>query len=427
MSRRPPSPVVAARFIAGRPGAPLATMAMASALLALAPGLSAQSAQDAPSGLQRSEIATRTSMGKVSGSRLAKYTVFGAAAGAGLAMGYWAVSERGQRGSNCEPLDCALPYLTITGAIAGLFLARELETQRIALTPREGNTVEFSTLAAPLLSPPNWAETADSLLVVASDSGVQVLNTQLAKPAATARRAAGLRAIRQVALLPSRAAIVLGTGTALFETPLLAGPARRVSDGAVSALASNGSAVLSASGTTLRLMRDGQNAVTDTLVTSQPVNSLIWDARASHWWATTDSSLTAITVTEQGLRSGDALSIPPGARRVAVGSNYLAIALGDAGLLVYPRASMSASRDGGVMTPLRMVGEPRFVFDVEFLGDTLYAAGGVDGVYRIELTPEPRIIDSSRQFPFATLVRNLNGKMWVGDRGRQEMIRVEQK
>jgi len=427
MPRPLPSAVVARPSIVDARLAPLATLAMASALLALSPGVSAISAQEAPAGLQRAEIATRTSMGRVSGARLAKYTVLGATAGAGLAMGYWAVSERGQRGNACQPIDCALPYLTITGALAGLFLARELEAQRIALTPREGNSVEFGLLAAPLLAPPNWAEVNDSLVVVANDSGVQVINVATAKPTPTARRAAGLRAIRQVALLPSRSAIVLGTGTALFETPLIAGPARRVSDGAVAALASNGSAVLSASGTTLRLMRDGQNAVSDTLTMPQPVNSLAWDARANHWWATSDSSLTAITASEQGLRRGDALSIPPGARRVAVGSNYLAIALGDAGMLVYPRASLSATQGGGIITPLRMVGEPRFVFDVEFLGDTLYAAGGVDGVYRIELSPEPRIIDSSRQFPFATLVRNLNGRMWVGDRGRQEMIRVEQK
>ncbi|MBL0937348.1 MAG: hypothetical protein IBJ03_00525 [Gemmatimonadaceae bacterium] len=380
-----------------------------------------------PAGMQRAEVVTRTTMGRVNGSRLIKYTTLGAAGGAGMAMGYWALSDQGMRGNSCEPLNCALPYLTITGALAGLFLARELEAQRIALTPREGAIAKFATTEIALITPPTWVEANDSLLFVAGDSGVQVISSRNAKPSAVARRAAGLRAVRQVVLVPERNVLSIGTATALWETPVMTGAARRVGDGGISALASNARSVLSASGDMVRLQRgiEGESAITDSLRVGATVGAAAWDARDQHWWVATDSSLIRVTQSASGLTLGAKLSIPAGARGLTIGANYVVVVLGDAGIVAFPRASLSSADAGGVISPLRLVGEPRFAFDADFLGDTLYVAGGVDGVFRVALSPDARIIDSSRQFPFATLIRNQGGQIWVGDRGRQEMVRID--
>lgn len=379
------------------------------------------------SGMQRADIATRASMRRPSSSRLVKYTVVGAGSGAALAMGYWAMSEKGMRGSNCKPLECALPFLSISGAVAGLFLAHELEAQRIATSPREGAIARFSTTEAALPAPPTWVEVNDSLVVVATDSGVQVISTAGTKPVISARRAAGLRAIRQVAMVPGREVLTIGTASALWETPYLAGPARRIGDGAVSALAASDRAVLSAQGALLQLQRgvDENTSITDTLRLNGAVGAVAWDAREEQWLAATDSSLTRVQVGARGLQATSSTPIPSGARGMAIGANYIAIVLGDAGIVAFSREMLQRAQEGGVVSPMRMVGEPRFAFDAAFAGDTLYVAGGVDGLFRMELSPQPRLLNSSRQFPFVTLVRNQNGTIWVGDRGKESMVRID--
>ena len=109
---------------------------------------------------------------------------------------------------------------------------------------------------------------------------------------------------------------------------------------------------------------------------------------------------------------------------MTLSATHVAVALGEAGLMAWPRASLTSAQQGGVIAPLRLAGEPRFVFDADFAGDVLYVAGGVDGLFRVAIEPTLRIIDSSRQFPFVTLVKTDGGVVWVGDRGRNELVRV---
>ncbi len=73
---------------------------------------------------------------------------------------------------------------------------------------------------------------------------------------------------------------------------------------------------------------------------------------------------------------------------------------------------------------VRLVQEPRFAYDAALLNGELFVAGGVDGLYRIAFSPTPRILGSSRQFPFAITVRAANGALWVGDRSKNSVVRV---
>lgn len=355
------------------------------------------------------------------GGTLARTSAFGALSGSVLAMGYYFLSEKGTRSSGCQPLDCALPFLVTSGAIAGLFIGRELDAQRRAFAPRAGEVIEFGFSEGRVLAPPTFIDVRDSLIAVVSDSGVQLLSVA-PSPKALRRRANGLSALRQVAIVPSRGSLVLGTGTALWEASLLAGPATRLSDGPVDALAASGDAVLSASGRRLRVrFGAGDAARSDSLELPQPVSSVAYDSVARAWWVATDSQVVQVTSNDGKLAlTTVSMALPATARAIATNAEWIAAAMGDEGIIAWRRESLG----GGVIASVRVANEPRFAYDLAFLGGALFVAGGVDGLFQLSLSPEPRVVGSSRQLQFATTVRAANGVLWVGDRNRMSVVRV---
>lgn len=357
---------------------------------------------------------------KSTGVRLGRFSLIGAASGSALALGYYFVSAKGQYAGGCRPFSCALPFLTLSGALSGLFIGSELNAQRRAETPRAGANFAFTIAEASILAAPNAFDIRDSLVAVVSDSGAQLLSAT-ATPKALRRRAAGLSNLRQVAIVPRSGALVLGTATALWEASLISGPASRIGDGPVDALASSDDAVLSASGKRLQLRRGtGASVRIDTLAMSTTVTALTYDASTRAWWIGTDSTLMNVTSNDAGLRVGLTLHLPAAARSIAVSADWVAVALGDQGIVAWQRATLAAL----IPTPVRLVHEPRFAYDLAFLDGTLFVAGGVDGLYRVSLSPTPQVLGSSRQFPFATTVRAEGGAIWVGDRIRKAVIRV---
>src|SRR5690606_16979603 len=106
------------------------------------------------------------------------------------------------------------------------------------------------------------------------DSGTQILSAT-ARPAALRNRAAGLSNLRQVVIVPQSRTVVLGTGTALWEASITTGPASRIADGPIDALAASNDAVLSARGTMLRLRRgSGPSERVDSLEMGSQVSAL---------------------------------------------------------------------------------------------------------------------------------------------------------
>ncbi len=368
----------------------------------------------------RAQTTSARTITKGTGVRLGRFSLIGAASGSALALGYYFISARGQNAGGCRPFSCALPFLSLSGALSGLFIGSELNAQRRAATPRAGANFLFTISEASILAAPNAFDIRDSLLAVVSDSGAQLLAAGVT-PKALRRRAAGLSNLRQVVIVPRSGSLVLGTATALWEASLLSGPASRIGDGPIDALAASDDAVLSASGKRLQLRRAaGASARIDTLALATTITAAAYDARARAWWIGTDSTLVNVTSSDAGLRVGLTLRLPAAARSIAVGADWVAVALGDQGIVAWRRETLGAPTS----IPVRLVGEPRFAYDLAFLDGTLFVAGGVDGLYRVSLSPTPQVLGSSRQFPFATTVRAESGAIWVGDRIRKAVIRV---
>lgn len=351
--------------------------------------------------------------------QLGKYSLVGAASGGLLGLGYYFMSEQGNRAGGCRPFSCAMPFLVFSGALSGLFMGSELNAQRRAEAPRAGESFAFTFSEAGVLSAPNAMDVRDSLIAVVSDSGAQLLSAVVA-PKALRRRANGLSNLRQVAIVPRAGTLVIGTGNALWEASLGTGPATRIGEGPIDALASSSDAILSASGRRLRWRRGtGASERRDSIDLPTPISALAFDSAAGTWWAGTDSMLVQVLTSDAGLRVGLTLAVPAAPRSITTNDQWVAAALGDEGIIAWPRGSLTA-----ITVPVRLAREPRFAYDLAFLNGTLFVAGGVDGLYRLSLSPTPTVLGSSRQFPFATSVRAAGGMIWVGDRVRRSVIRV---
>ena len=164
-----------------------------------------------------------------SGKAMAKGALIGALSGALMATAFYYISEEGTRSSGCDPLNCAMPFLSVSGAIAGMFIGREMDAKRRAFAPRSGESIEFGFAEVRVVGSPTYIDVRDTLMAVVTDSGAQLFSAALA-PKALRRRAGGLSTLRQVVLMPERGTLVLGTGTALWEANLVAGPATRLAD-----------------------------------------------------------------------------------------------------------------------------------------------------------------------------------------------------
>ena len=352
-----------------------------------------------------------------------RFLLGGAAIGGLLALGYYQLSDGGKQSGRCMPINCALPYLTLSGGISGLFLARELAAQRRAETPRAGEALSFSFTDVKLPSAALDIDVGYSLVVAATDSGAQLLRGG-PRPAALRRRGTGLSNLRSVALSASPDnGLVIGTGTALWETPLTTGVLSQVMSGAVDALSVHENTIVAAFGGLVRI-RQTANGVSriDSVLSPASITSIEYDEIANKWWLTGDSLLFDLTIEAGVPVLSQRAQFGGTPRGVAFSRNWIAVALGSDGLAIWPRTGLSGG--GGVTSPIVLRGEPRFAFGVALLGDNLYVAGGVDGVTQVSLANGPRIVGSFREAGYATTIVARDGVLWVGDRNKNRVMRI---
>ncbi len=397
-----------------------------SRILSLSLALSLMAATAVPLRAQRVDDATNGSP-----VRRLKYTVVGSLVGVALAAGYSSIVDKAVPPS-CDPWGCAMPFLSLSGAITGLFLAREIDAQRRAERPRVGVRDRVTLESALLPAMPNGMSLRDTLIAMASDSGVSLFATD-AKPRALRRRGVGLRGLRDVALLPGNERLLMTSDVALFGTSAVSGPASRLLDGAFTAVAVGSDGWLAARGEaiTVEWQRDGIT-VRDSINVGTTAISAAYDEMSHSWWVGTDSALlrldwnadsttSAGTVAPLNFRVAERIATLGGVRAIAVSRDWIALALGEAGVTAWRQVASG----GGIITPVRLQSEPRFAYDLAFYNGTLLVAGGTDGLVRIALDPTPTVLGVSRDLPFATLVKvDAKNGIWVGDRGRGTLNRV---
>ena len=371
--------------------------------------------------LNAASVQTAHAQAKVRDSRL-RYSIIGSLVGSVLAGGYYFASDRGERSGQCDPKGCALPYLAVSGAISGLFLARELDAQRRIELPRSGAAERLTLASVKLPSAPTAMALNDSVVVVLSDSGASLF-AATPKPRALRRRASALSGLRDVAITPGSDRLLVAGATALYSVPTDSGPASRLLAGDITAVAVGRGGWGAARGRVLVIeSRRGGGVVRDSLDVGETIRAVAYDRVAGGWLVGADSALIRVAA------SGDAWAMTGrwptvgSVRAVAIGANWIATAEGESGVTVWRRESLST----GVVTSLSLRGDPRFAYDVAFVGNELFVAGGTDGLFRVALGATAVVRGVSRDLPFVTLVRaDARGVLWAGDRGQPAVVRVE--
>lgn len=361
--------------------------------------------------------------------RWIKYAIIGGLTGSALAAGYYGLSDKGLNSGQCKPMRCALPFLSVSGMLSGMFLAREIEAQRRALAPRVGATESYSSSMLELLALPTSYMVRDSILVAVGDSGAVLApiggNVSALDARTMLRQGRGLARLRAVDLTVDHRRLLMGSASAFYSAPISGGTVERLLPGAVSALAAGPRPEVWAVARGEWITVQRENGTRDSLRVGN-TNALSWDARRNVWWAGTDSGLVALRDAANAaagtLEIARRYETPAPVRAVAHGARWVAAALGEAGAIGWrDEAGLSV-----VPAPTVLRGSPRFVYDIAMKGDMLWLAAGSDGLVRMALEPEWRVLGSTRDRGYITGVRTgMGDEVWVTELGQQRVQKLE--
>jgi hypothetical protein len=135
-------------------------------------------------------------------------------------------------------------------------------------------------------------------------------------------------------------------------------------------------------------------------------------------WAVTSSQLIAVERAGDSARILSRLSLPRGARRLAVRNATIAVALGDSGVVV-----VDGSTPARPQVTKRWNGT-RFAYDVALTNDRLFVATGIDGVSVLSNTgPELTAIGLARDLGFVVNVVVQGDQLLAIDRSGTAVVR----
>ncbi len=400
--------------------------ARSTALLALGVALGVSTVLPAPLGAQRSFDDVREAeraAGATRFSRKALFSGYGAALGVGFYFLYDRLSLGGTRGSDCQPDSCALPYLTIAGALAGFFMGYESDNQ-YALRYRYGSPISLSSRSFTLDGEGTSMALRDSLIAVAGVKGVEIIAGG-PRQRSVAMRASGFAGLSAVDFVGDGSQLGVASGTSVSLLPTLDGRGRLVREGGAEALVSTPSGMVIGAGTTVEIIPTGD---VDSLgpwpavELQSPVRALRWDSARQLLWAGTDSALIALSV-----RAGQSpvvvntIDVGGSARRVSVaaGADQVAVAIGNRGLVVLDIDARGSERSRSSWAGAQ------YVYDAAFVKGHIYAAAGVEGLYRLELNDGTlRSTGLAREGGFAAVMETMDDVLYVLDRSGRALVRV---
>lgn len=350
-----------------------------------------------------------------------RYSIVGSLVGSALAGGYYLASDRGTRSGQCDPKGCALPYMAVSGAITGFFLAREIDAQRRAELPRTGARERLALTSFALPSGPTALSVRDDVVVVLSDSGASLFSAG-ARPRALRRRASALSGLTDIAITPGGDRLLIAGRTALYSMAIDSGPATRMLNGEITAVASGDDGWSAARGRVLFVESPrGGVLVRDSVAVGETIRAITFDPTDRSWLVGTDSALLRVSPSGNAWLVTGRWPTAGAVRAVARSAQWIATAEGESGVTIWRRETLA----GGVTSALSLRGDPRFAYDLAFQGEELVVAGGTDGLVRVALGVSAVVRSVSRDLPFVTLIRaDAGGGLWAGDRSQPSLVRI---
>jgi hypothetical protein len=260
----------------------------------------------------------------------------------------------------------------------------------------------------------------DTSVAVAGRGGVQIISSGASLKLAE-KRAAGIRGITALDMVPGNGSIALGSPSGFYLYPPHRGPGMLLREGETTTLVATADRIYFSSGTRIESAPVGA----DTLRTwpgievgARAVASAYDDARAV-LWIVTDSALLSFRPDGDSLAVVGRTPLPGRGRGLSVQETLVAVSLGEGGVVLYDVAQAASPRERG-----RWNGA-RFVYSVSLAGNRLFAAGGMDGVYVLNVTEDGLETHGlARELGFATLLTSRGQYTYMVDRTTNSLRRI---
>ena len=348
------------------------------------------------------------------------FSLAGAALAGAAASLYMFADDRGAQPGNCVSKACVSIVAISGGALVGFMVGREFD-QLHALRYRGGAPLRPPSIAISVPGEPLLLSVQDTLVAVSgATGGVQLFTNGGNALRSGVRRATGVRGIEAIAIAPAPHALAIGAPTGLYMYPPGGGPGVLVREGRATAVATMRDRVYVGIGGRVESIP----VFADTARTwpgvdvGRGLTTLVAEPGRALLWGLGDSTLVALRPVGDSLEVVSATPLGSPARRVAVDGERLAVALGEGGVRTFDVRDPAAPRETARWT------SARYVYDVSFAGQRLFAASGVEGVYVVS-TAGDRLttIGLARELGFATALESRDGFTFLIDRSTNSLRR----
>jgi hypothetical protein len=317
---------------------------------------------------------------------------------------------------------CAACYVgagTTLGGIAGYFIGRDFD-RSYALRYRGEARLRIPFIEQPLAGDPLALAARDTLLAVATTSGVAMFSTTRGL-APLARRAASIRNISAVELIPRSHALLVGAPTGLYRYPAGRGPGVLLREGTIQAAASSDTHLFLAAGSLIEvapLTADSARAWPG-IELHAPVVDMDWDSARQILWVLTDTLLVGLQQEGDGLHLTARTRVDAGGRTLTSHGDRLAVAYGGDGLAIFDASVVDAPRE------IARWRGARFVYDASWAGHRVYAGAGPEGVFVIDTsTLPPRTVGLAFDLGFVAALLSRDGYTYILDRRTASVRRI---
>ncbi len=328
-----------------------------------------------------------------------------------------AVLHRDGSGTACEA--CTIGGGALIGGVAGLLIGREID-QAYALTYRGVPRLRIPFVEQPIDGDLLTLTARDTLLAVATSTGVTILSSTNGL-LTRGRRANGIRGISALDLTSRTHALAVATPTGLYLYPPIRGAGVLLREGTIQAVSASDDHVFFSLGQRIEWAPLGSDSARawPGLDLGTPIVDLAWDDRRRILWALGDTVIHALAWRGDSLVTSSRTRVDPGGRSLTVHGDRMAVALGNAGVVILDASNPAAPRT------IARWSEARFVYDVALAGERLYAGAGPEGVFVVDASAAPpRTIGLAFDIGFAATLLSRDGYTYILDRRTSSVRRI---